>query len=443
MKQLRDLPRVDDLAALHVGGRLPEALIVEVARSILDEARAVIAAGGEVDVEAAMADAIWRVEESTDRPVINATGVLLHTNLGRAPLSERAVGAMAAVAGYSNLEIDLATGERGGRGLYVTRLLRTLTGADDALVVNNNAAGLLISLAALSSGRSVPVARGELIEIGGSYRLPRIMEVSGARLAEVGTTNRTRIGDFQTAVQIHECGAILKVHPSNYRVVGFSEEAGLHELADLAHLHGLPLIHDVGSGLLDGRAAWLGMPAPDWLRDEPAVIDSIGVGADLVTFSGDKLLGGPQAGIIVGSGEAIARIRTHPLARALRVDAITYAALSATLEAYLEGRVAEIPFWRRALLTAEALEERSRTVAEGVGGHVVTGRSLIGAGSVPGAGIPGPQIVVRGASNLFARLLSLTPAIATRRVAGDLMLDLRAVDPADDAVIMTAVQECL
>lgn len=443
MKQLRDLPRVDDLAALHVGGRLPEALIVEVARTILDEARAVIAAGGEVDVEAAMADAIWRVEESTDRPVINATGVLLHTNLGRAPLSERAVGAMAAVAGYSNLEIDLATGERGGRGLYVTRLLRTLTGADDALVVNNNAAGLLISLAALSSGRSVPVARGELIEIGGSYRLPRIMEVSGARLVEVGTTNRTRIGDFQTAVQIHECGAILKVHPSNYRVVGFSEEAGLHELADLAHLHGLPLIHDVGSGLLDGRAAWLGMPAPDWLRDEPAVIDSIGAGADLVTFSGDKLLGGPQAGIIVGSGEAIARIRTHPLARALRVDAITYAALSATLEAYLEGRVAEIPFWRRALLTAEALEERSRTVAEGVGGHVVTGRSLIGAGSVPGAGIPGPQIVVRGASNLFARLLSLTPAIATRRVAGDLMLDLRAVDPADDAVIMTAVQECL
>jgi L-seryl-tRNA(Ser) seleniumtransferase len=282
------------------------------------------------------------------------------------------------------------------------------------------------------------VSRGELIEIGGSYRLPDVIAAGGARLVEVGTTNRTRLGDFQTALQVHRSGAILKVHPSNYRVEGFTQEVSLVELASLASQHALPLIFDVGSGLLDSEASWV----PNWIREEPAVRQSIAAGADVVMFSGDKLLGGPQAGVIVGAAEVISRIRAHPLTRALRVDGSVYAGLEATLEAYLAGEPERIPFWRQALTTYEALEERVEPMAAAVHGTVQGGNSMVGAGSAPGTEIPSPVIRIPGRQDMFETLLDKDPAVLTRRDAGDLVVDLRAVNPEDDAHVMSALTEC-
>ena len=440
---LRDLPAVDKLVASLGKTRLPQTVTVDLVRSALDVARSEIQSEGGADPEAIARDLLTSAHMSRSTRVLNATGVLLHTNLGRSPLSRKALDAMSVAAGrYTNLEIDLSTGQRGGRGSYVLDLLRTLTGAEDALVVNNNAAALLLALAATSEGKAVPVARGELIEIGGSYRLPDVMAASGAQLVEVGTTNRTRIGDFVTAVQLHTVGAILKVHPSNYRVEGFTEEASLADLAGLADGARVPLIHDVGSGLLDKEASWLTSADGAWLTSEPAVRQSLERGAEIVTFSGDKLLGGPQAGIIVGSRGAISKLRSHPLARALRIDGATGAGLASTLESYAEGRADEIPFWRMAHLTDSDLRERLGTVREETGGDVRDGVSLIGAGSVPGVGIPTPQLVLVGADDLYLPLLRGEVAVATRRQHGDLLIDLRAVDEADDATLMEMVIRC-
>jgi L-seryl-tRNA(Ser) seleniumtransferase len=440
---LRDLPAVDKLVASLGKTRLPQTVTVDLVRSALDVARSEIQSEGGADPEAIARDLLTSAHMSRSTRVLNATGVLLHTNLGRSPLSRKALDAMSFAAGrYTNLEIDLSTGHRGGRGSYVLDLLRTLTGAEDALVVNNNAAALLLALAATSEGKAVPVARGELIEIGGSYRLPDVMAASGAQLVEVGTTNRTRIGDFVTAVQLHTVGAILKVHPSNYRVEGFTEEASLADLAGLADGARVPLIHDVGSGLLDKEASWLTSADGAWLTSEPAVRQSLERGAEIVTFSGDKLLGGPQAGIIVGSRGAISKLRSHPLARALRIDGATGAGLASTLESYAEGRADEIPFWRMAHLTDSDLRERLGTIREETGGDVRDGVSLIGAGSVPGVGIPTPQLVLVGADDLYLPLLRGEVAVATRRQHGDLLIDLRAVEEADDATLTEMVIRC-
>ena len=428
-----------DVLADRIDGSLPHGLAVEAARQALDLARDEIAAGKEPDVVELATGIARDMERAAGTRVINATGVLLHTNLGRANWPESAItAAVEAARHYANVEIDLGTGERGRRGSHVIRLLQSLTGADDALVVNNNAAAVFLALSATSSGKAVPVSRGELIEIGGSYRLPEVMAASGARMVEVGTTNRTRLGDYQTALQLHRCGAILKVHPSNYQVTGFTEEVAVESLATLAAEHGLPLIHDIGSGLLDESFSWL----PTWIRGEPGARQALAAGAGLVTFSGDKLLGGPQAGVIVGRADLIAAVRSHPLARALRVDSVTYAALAATLTEYLQGEPGAIPFWRFALADSEDLRRRCQTVADGVGATIEDGASEVGAGSAPGARIPGPVIRIEGADGWFDRLLSGDPPILARRESGDLLVDLRAVPPEDDDTIADRLLAC-
>lgn len=435
----RDLPAVNALSE-RIASDLPKGLVVDAARFALDQARRDIADGLETDPEQIAAETVRAIERSAGVPVINATGVLLHTNLGRAPWSVPSVErAVRAATGYSNLEVDIDTGGRSRRGAYVERLLTRLTRAEAAFVVNNNAAAVLIALAALARGKAVPVARGELIEIGGSYRLPEVMDASGARLVEVGTTNRTRVGDYQTAVQTHACGALLKVHPSNYRVEGFTEEASIADLAKLAAESDLPLINDIGSGLLDEEAAWL----PDWLEGEPGAKQALEDGAGLVTFSGDKLLGGPQAGLIAGSEDLVKRVRQSPLARALRVDGVTYAALAATLEHHLDGPPTQLPFWRYALAGADTLRTRCETLAADVGGVVTAGASAVGAGSAPGIEIPTPQVTLEERQDLYGRLLARDHPVLTRRDAGALIVDLRAVEPSDDATVATAITQCL
>jgi L-seryl-tRNA(Ser) seleniumtransferase len=435
---LRDLPSVDSLAG-ETESHLPRPLVVTLARLAIETTRQDLIGGAAGDARAEMSRLVRALERNAGSRVVNATGVLLHTNLGRAPWSEVAVArAAAAASGYGNVEIDLETGSRGRRGLYVERLLCELTGAEAATVVNNNAAALLLTLSALASSQAVPVARGELIEIGGSYRLPDVMRASGARMVEVGTTNRTRSGDYLTALHTHDCGALLKVHPSNYRVEGFTEETSIADLAVLAADWSIPLIFDQGSGMLDDTLPWL----PEWIAPEPGVRQALEAGANLVTFSGDKLVGGPQAGVIVGDDALVSRLRSHPMSRALRVDGVVSAALGATLEAYLDSGPPDLPFWNMALLDEETIDARSRSVIAETGGSVETGSSAVGAGSAPGVGIPSPVIRYEGGQGMFERLLQLDPPIVTRREAGDLLVDLRAVDPADDVVVAKAILEC-
>lgn len=435
---LRDLPSVDALSAT-VGDAVHRRVAVALARKVIDGARADLSQGRDVDIETRMTTELHRLLGASGMAVINATGILLHTNLGRAPWSARAISrASQTAAGYSSLEIDLTSGERGRRGEYVELLVTELTGAESAVVVNNNAAAVLLALTAISAGQTVPVSRGELIEIGGAYRLPAVMETSGARLVEVGTTNRTRVGDFVTALQTHDCGAILKVHPSNFRTEGFTEEASLSELAGLARADSIPLIYDLGSGLLDSDAPWL----PEWMRTEPGVRQSLLAGADLVLFSGDKLLGGPQAGIIAGSGQLVSALRSHPLARALRVDAVTLAALAATLEAHLDGPPLSLPFWAAALTSADDLMVRASALAGVVGGQAEESTGAVGGGSVPGVQIPSAAVRIKSRQDLFSALLETKRPVLGRRDRGDLVLDLRAVDADDDEAIAAAVEEC-
>ena len=396
-----------------------------------------------VDAEGEAMRLAFALLATRQRGVLNATGVILHTNLGRAPLDPAAASAATTAAtGYTNLELDLGTGERGGRTSYATALLRALTGAEDALVVNNNAGALFLTLIAMASGREVPVSRGELIEIGGSYRLPELMASTGCRLVEVGTTNRTRISDYADALG-PSTALLLKVHPSNYRIEGFAADAKLDELADLAHENGLPLVFDAGSGLLDERTPWLPGAPPAWLAGEPGVAQSLTAGADLVLFSGDKLLGGPQAGIVVGNADLIAGLRRHPVTRAMRVDGPTLAALETTLDAYADRTAAQLPLWQMATLDQSTLRTRCESVASAVAvATVVDGASTIGAGSVPGARIPGPVIEVNvPADAAYARLLAGNPPIAARREAGKLVIDLRTVPPEADTVVATALAE--
>ncbi|MEX1279428.1 MAG: L-seryl-tRNA(Sec) selenium transferase [Acidimicrobiia bacterium] len=427
----RSLPAVHRLAD-HLD--LPRVLAIAVARAAVDAARDAIEAGESADALAlATADA-ERLRRLRPSSVVNATGVLLHTNLGRAPLHPDAAEAARTVAlGYGNVELDLATGDRGGRGAWVHRLLTELTGAEAALVVNNNAGALLLVLMALATGRSVPVSRGELIEIGGSYRLPELMAASGARLVEVGTTNRTRVDDYRRALD-DSTALLLKVHPSNYRVEGFTEDAGIDELARLGAEAGVPVVFDVGSGLLDATTPWLGLPPPAWLGDEPAVRQSLAA-ADLVLVSGDKLLGGPQAGLVLGAADLVTRVKAHPVARALRVPGPTLAALGATLELYAEGRAAEIPFWAMATTDPAVLRARAEAVASQAGGAVEERPGSVGGGSVPGSELPGPVVVTDHGDRRWRALLAGDPPIVARRDAGRLVVDLRAVPAELDPVV--------
>jgi L-seryl-tRNA(Ser) seleniumtransferase len=425
----RALPSVTKvLAAL---GALPHGLAVGVARSVVDDARARLEAGEVVTEDSVLADASRRALEigrSLLQPVVNATGVIVHTNLGRAPLGSAPLAAVAEVAaGYSNLEFRLDRGTRGSRQEHAGALLAQACGAEAALVVNNNAAAVLLVLAALARGREVIVSRGELVEIGGGFRVPDVMAESGARLVEVGTTNRTRRADYERALSA-DTALILGVHASNYRMIGFVESAPVAELAGL----GPPVVVDIGSGLLDETTPWLA-ERPSWLRDEPGARQCLAAGAALVMFSGDKLLGGPQAGVIAGRADLVAAVARHPLARAVRADKMALAALQAVALAYLAGDGDAIPLWRMAATPLAVLRERSEAVAVRVpGAKVVETEAVAGGGSLPGLTIPscGLSVDVPDADAALAHLRAL--GIIARLDAGAIVCDLRTVDPSDD-----------
>jgi L-seryl-tRNA(Ser) seleniumtransferase len=383
--------------------------------------------------------------------VINATGVIIHTNLGRAPLAEQAVERIAQLAvGYTNLEFDLEGGRRGRRDTHAEALLCRLTGAEAAIVVNNNAAAALIVLSALAAGREVIISRGELVEIGGGFRVPDVMAQSGAILREVGTTNRTRVADYAAAIT-ERTALILRVHPSNFRIEGFTERPELAELAALGHRFELPVVEDLGSGNVGvlGRAAApeSGGLAPA-MAEEPAVQESLGRGADVIVFSGDKLLGGPQAGLILGKRDLVARVRAHPLMRALRVDKLTYAALEATLIEYASGRALEtVPVARMLAGSAEQIDARARRVRDRIAGNraldvqIVAGFSTIGGGSAPGASLPTRLLSLafldESADALQRRLRRLDPPIIARIDRDRVVLDLRTVQPGEDERLAT------
>ncbi len=453
---LRRIPAVERvlqegcLADALGAGVVPRRVAVEEVRAVLEEVRSALRAGEapETAAEALAARALGRAEARLLPrlgPVVNAAGVVLHTNLGRAPLAPEAVAAMARAAGYCNLEYDLAAGRRGHRHACVEGLLGELTGAEAALVVNNNAAAVLLALAAVARGRQVVVSRGELVEIGGSFRIPEVMAQSGAVLREVGTTNKTHRADYEAALG-PETAALLKVHTSNYRVLGFTAEVGLAELVALGRSRGVPVLVDLGSGCL------VDLPRLG-LEGEPTVPEAVAAGADLVTFSGDKLLGGPQAGILVGRREAVAACARHPLMRALRPDKVTLAALEATLALYRdpEGALRRVP--TLALLgrdprelrgEAEGLAEALRA-ALGAAATVAVAADVseVGGGALPLARLPTWVVEVRraggGASRLEARLRAHCPPVVARLRDDALVFDPRTLAPGQARVVVEAL----
>jgi L-seryl-tRNA(Ser) seleniumtransferase len=409
-------PSVDSLARSLADTGLPHPLLV-------DAARAAIAAG---DPDSARGHA-EELQRTLLRPVVNATGVLLHTNLGRAPLAHNQP------VSYWNLELDLETGRRGSRSVHAGRLLARLCGAEAAVVVNNNAAAVLLVLASLATGRQVVVSRGESVEIGGGFRVPEVLQQSGARLVDVGTTNRTRLADYERAIAAPgaDVALLLKVHPSNYRVEGFTESVPATSLAGL----GVPVVYDLGSGLLDAACPWLPDGPPSWLAGEPAARQTLQDGAALVTFSGDKLLGGPQAGVIAGRADLVSACAAHPLARALRPGGLVLHALQQVAMAYLRREGQTIPFWRMATTPVEALRARARALGIGT---VVDTEALPGAGSRPGASIPSAGVALDG--DHLARLRSHEPPVIARVQNGATLCDLRTVEPVDDAALRDALE---
>ncbi|HET7654569.1 MAG TPA: L-seryl-tRNA(Sec) selenium transferase [Acidimicrobiales bacterium] len=414
-------PSVDRLARSLADVDLPPPLLV-------DAARAAIAAGDPASARG-RAEAVRR---ALLRPVVNATGVLLHTNLGRAPL-----GVTEQPASYTNLELDLATGRRGDRSAHAASLLARLCGAEDALVVNNGAAAVLLVCAALAARRPVVVSRGELVEIGGAFRVPDVLRQSGAKLVEVGTTNRTRIADYATALVEHPTTAlVLKVHQSNYRIVGFTEDVPVGSLTQLRDAP--PVVVDLGSGLLDASTPWLAGGPPAWLRDEPAAVQTLAAGAALVTFSGDKLLGGPQAGVIAGRAELVRRCARHPLARALRPGRLVLGALQDVALSYLDRTAGStVPLWRMATVPVEDLRARAVSVAGGAVA-VVDCESVPGGGSLPGLTIPSAGLAVDG--DVAVALRRADPPVIARVHDGRTVCDLRTVDPADDTHVAKSLR---
>ena len=416
-------------------------LVVAALRAELDSARQAILAGEEADIartaiiQRAGAD-LLRQQQPSLRPVINATGVIIHTNLGRAPLSDAANAAMrAASTGYSTLEFELQSGERGSRLVHAADMLHDLAGAEAALVVNNNAAALVLILSALARDKQVVISRGQLVEIGGGFRIPAIMQQSGAHLVEVGATNRTRISDFADALT-ERTAMLLRVHSSNFKQIGFVQQPTLPELASLAHERGLLAVDDLGSGTLIDTAQF-------GLDHEPTIQESLAAGVDLVCFSGDKLLGGPQAGLILGKAEAVEQLKAHPLARALRVDKLTYAALLATLEHYRRGEaLARIPVWQMISRSLADIAEAAQRWANDSGGSVKKGESTVGGGSLPGASLP-TRLLALDSDNpeaLKAALRQADPPIIARIAGGRVLLDPRTVLAGQEAVLIETIK---
>ena len=426
--ELRDLPSVDELARDERLARAAGPLATDVARATIGRAREEIRAGGDPGdlVERALRE-LAVVREPRLRRVVNATGVVVHTNLGRAPLPPSALARVSDVAGgYSNLEYDTSAGVRGSRQDHVAPTLRRLTGAEAALVVNNNAAAVLLALAALADGREVIVSRGELVEIGDGFRIPDVLARSGARLREVGTTNRTRTSDYERAIG-PETALILRVHQSNFRIVGFTEQPPPGELAALARRRGLVLVDDLGSGALVE------------VGDEPSAMDSLAAGADLVCFSGDKLLGGPQAGIVVGRADLVERLRRHPLHRAVRADKLTIAALDATLALYLDPERArhEIPVLRMLADSSEAVLRRADRLASLVGGEVEQTVARVGGGALPLAEIESFACAVE--EELAGPLRAHDPPVVGVVRDGRTLLDCRTLTDAEVDEVAHAV----
>jgi L-seryl-tRNA(Ser) seleniumtransferase len=456
------LPSVDSLLQSGTGLALREQLgmdrLADLARTAVGRLREELLAGNptgdsksDYTREELLARAELLISDLADREkraglhrVINATGVILHTNLGRAPLSVAARDAISNhAAGYCTLEYDLETGNRGRRGGRVEELLKQLTGAEDALVVNNCAAAALLTLTVLAQGGEAIVSRGELVEIGGDFRIPDVMVSSGARLIEVGTTNRTRVSDYVRAIS-GETRAIMRVHPSNYRIVGFTQTPALAELAEVAHLSGIPLYEDAGSGVLVSLSAFD-------VADEPVIAESIAGGADIVTFSGDKLLGGPQAGLIVGKAEYVGRMRKHPLFRALRADKLILAVLEATLDHYCRGtQLDEIPVLRALAMSRDKIDQRAHALAaeiesrnESFRCEIIAGQSAIGGGSAPTTHPPTALVALTHASQtaeeIEQALRNSTPPVIARISEGRVLLDLRTVQPSEERELVNAL----
>jgi L-seryl-tRNA(Ser) seleniumtransferase len=425
--------------------------VTALARQHLDDLRRAIAAGRPCPPFDEIASSLVERAASTLapslRPVINATGVIIHTNLGRAPLSDDALAAMAAVGrGYSNLEFDLKEGERGSRFVHLETLLCRLTGAEAAIAVNNNASALLLALSALAQGRQVIVSRGQLVEVGGGFRIPDVMRQSGARLVEVGTTNRTYLHDYEEAIG-EQTAALMRVHASNFRLTGFTHSVPVAELAALAHRRSLLLFDDLGSGcLLDTR--------PFGLAAEPTPQESLAAGADLVFFSADKLLGGPQAGIILGRQDLVSMLQRHPMARAVRLDKTSIAGLVATLLHYLRGEaLTRVPVWRMIAVPLADLERRAHRWARacrraGLPARVVEGRSMVGGGSLPEESLPTSLLALGGegslnVEDLARRLREGEPPVVARIERDTLLLDPRTVDPHQDRILLKTLHAAL
>lgn len=451
-EKLRQIPSVDRLLGEESVHKLiaayGRARTVDALRAELDRIRDEVRAGGEVpEISLIVARTGSRLQKRLSpslRPVINATGVIIHTNLGRAPLSSAARAAMEAVAaGYSTLEYDLEAGKRGHRTVHAERLLCELTGAESALVVNNNAGAVLLALAGLAQGRSVLISRGQLIEIGGGFRVPEVMAQSGARLVEVGTTNRTHLRDYEQALAKHpDVALILHAHHSNFRIIGFTTEPSLPELVELGNERGVPVMDDLGSGAVLDTAQF-------GLAHEPMVQESVAAGAAVVCFSGDKLLGGPQAGIIVGRADYVEPLKRHPLTRALRADKLCLAALQATLLHYLKGEATEqIPVWQMIAMPLEQIERRARRWRRylkraGLAVDIVDGLSTVGGGSLPGETLPTRLVVlnVPHPEELAARLRAAKPPVIARIEDDRLVLDPRTVLADEDLPLLKAVVE--
>ena len=450
MDALLASPGIESLMADAGRGQVVDALRVSVAHM-----REAIGRGDEL-AQGSVEDATWYVQHAAKllaeeavpsrRRVINATGVVLHTNLGRAPLADEALEAMRSTATYSNLEFDLDKGVRGSRYAHCVRLLCDLTGAEDALVVNNAAGALVLSMSTVGLGRGVAVSRGELVEIGGGFRIPEVVERSGASLVEVGSTNRTRADDYKEVVASGEAEAILKVHRSNFRITGFTEEASVAELVAIAAEHAIPVVYDLGSGLM--------LPAENiGLPEEPRAEASVSAGADAVVISGDKLLGGPQAGIIVGRAELIGRMRKNPLCRALRVDKVTLAGLEATLRLYLDPqRVLErIPTLRMLSMNGDTLKATAEKVVGGlvsarVSCAVVPTKGAVGGGTYPGVELDSWAVELegpKGAQALANALREGSPPVVGRLVDDKLRLDVRTLLPGEAEVIAARVIEAV